>query len=275
MGWEADEREEEEVFDTPPCPPDPVAALLRVVERLEGAPDVEELAADAGVVPSADSVESEATTGFTSTVLPAAALLRVVRRRGVEEGVAMTSGMWKRNGNGGERENSLSVRIPVIDNAADRQIGENFIVRTGMPGSGPTGSEDPVALTGTHGVDRNQLFTFVIAQDAQVHVIESSNTKGAHKGSHDLHDFHQLPTPPIGLAGDGAEDDGGADEAWVADEDFGGSGSQWSMIPTIVRSLGYDLLPAASRAAELLTQITQSPGLAPTASTATFLVLPS
>ena len=26
------------------------------------------------------------------------------------------------------------------------------------------------------------------------------------------------------------------------------------MIPTIVRSLGYDLLPAASRAAELLTQ---------------------
>jgi hypothetical protein len=47
------------------------------------------------------------------------------------------------------------------------------------------------------------------------------------------------------------------------------------MIPTIVRSLGYDLLPAASRAAELLTQITQSPGLAPTASTATFLVLPS
>ena len=42
------------------------------------------------------------------------------------------------------------------------------------------------------------------------------------------------------------------------------------MIPTIVRSLGYDLLPAASRAAELLTQITQSPGFAPTASTATF-----
>ena len=47
------------------------------------------------------------------------------------------------------------------------------------------------------------------------------------------------------------------------------------MIPTIVRSLGYDLLPAASRAAELPTQITQSPGMAPTASTATFWVLPS
>ena len=53
------------------------------------------------------------------------------------------------------------------------------------------------------------------------------------------------------------------------------SGSQWSMIPTMVRSLGYDLLPAASRAAELPTQITQSPGIAPTASTATFCVLPS
>jgi hypothetical protein len=47
------------------------------------------------------------------------------------------------------------------------------------------------------------------------------------------------------------------------------------MMPTMVRSLGYDLLPAASRAAELLTQMTQSPGLAPTASTATFFVLPS
>src|SRR3569832_1809336 len=47
------------------------------------------------------------------------------------------------------------------------------------------------------------------------------------------------------------------------------------MIPTMVRSLGYSLLPAASRAAELPTQITQSPGTQPTASTATCWVFPS
>src|SRR6056300_91050 len=43
----------------------------------------------------------------------------------------------------------------------------------------------------------------------------------------------------------------------------------------MVRSLGYPLLPAASRAAELPTQITQSSGFAPTASTATAIALPS
>jgi len=42
-----------------------------------------------------------ASTGFTSTVLFAAAVLRVVRRRGVGEGVAMDWKEWKRNGNGG------------------------------------------------------------------------------------------------------------------------------------------------------------------------------
>ena len=71
------------------------------------------------------------------------------------------------------------------------------------------------------------------------------------------------------------DDDLDGDDGFDEDDGFGGSGSQWSMIPTIVRSLGYDLLPAASLAAELLTQITQSPGLAPTASTATFWLLPS
>ena len=40
-------------------------------------------------------------TGFTSTVLFAAAVLRVVRRRGVGDGVAMDWKVWKRNGNGG------------------------------------------------------------------------------------------------------------------------------------------------------------------------------
>ena len=90
MGWEAGDEDVDAVLRTPPWPPDPDAALLRAVERLEAAPDVDEPVADVGVVLAADSVGAEAATGFTSTVLSAAALLRVVRRRGVEEGVAIT-----------------------------------------------------------------------------------------------------------------------------------------------------------------------------------------
>jgi hypothetical protein len=56
-------------------------------------------AAFAGVDAAADVLA----TGFTSTVLFAAAVLRVVPRRGVGEGVAMEVKVWKRNGNGGGR----------------------------------------------------------------------------------------------------------------------------------------------------------------------------
>lgn len=47
------------------------------------------------------------------------------------------------------------------------------------------------------------------------------------------------------------------------------------MIPTMVRSEGNSLLPAASRAAEEPTQITQSPGMQPMASTATWRAPPA
>ena len=147
------------------------------------------LTASAAAAP-ASAADAEAATGFTSTVLFAAALLRVVRRRGEGEGVAMEFAVWKRNGNGGEREDSLSVRIPVIDDAADREIGEDLVIRAGMSGSGATGGEHPVALTGTHRIHCHQLFALGIAQDAQVHVIQSGNAEGAHQGSHDLHDLH-------------------------------------------------------------------------------------
>ena len=66
-------------------PPDPVldALLRRVV--VDARRVVEAGAALAGV----DAGEGVLATGFTSTVLFAAAVLRVVRRRGVGEGVAM------------------------------------------------------------------------------------------------------------------------------------------------------------------------------------------
>ena len=71
-------------------PPDPVLeALLRrdVVDArrvVEAGAALAEVDAGAGVLAT-----GFASTGFTSTVLFAAAVLRVVRRRGVGEGVAM------------------------------------------------------------------------------------------------------------------------------------------------------------------------------------------
>ena len=65
-----------------------------------------------------------AATGFTSTVLLAA----VLRRRGVEEGVAIADKSWMQNGGGGAEGQSLSVRRPVVDDSADCEICENGVV---------------------------------------------------------------------------------------------------------------------------------------------------
>lgn len=54
------------------------------------------------------------TTGLTSTVLAAAALLRPVRRRGVGEGVAIRGKVWKRNGNDG------GDGLPIRPDSSDR-----------------------------------------------------------------------------------------------------------------------------------------------------------
>ncbi len=110
-------------------PPDPVleALLRRVV--VDARRVVEAGAALAGV----DAGAGVLATGFTSTVLFAAAVLRVVRRRGWGK-------EWPwigRCGSGTEtaegNEGSLSVRIPEIDDATDGEIGENGVVRAGMP----------------------------------------------------------------------------------------------------------------------------------------------
>ena len=78
-------------------PPDPVLEALPVRVVVDARRVVEEGAALAGV----DAGEGVLATGFTSTVLFAAGGLRVVRRGGVGEGVAMDWKVWKRNGNGG------------------------------------------------------------------------------------------------------------------------------------------------------------------------------
>lgn len=100
-------------------------ALLRVVER-RVVPVVDRLGVEPAAVEPVDAageelatgaeeVEAGVATGFTSTVLFAAALLRVVRRRGEGEGVAMELTVWKRNGNGGERG-----KLPIRPDSSDR-----------------------------------------------------------------------------------------------------------------------------------------------------------
>merc|ERR1711939_609217 len=131
--------------------------------------------------------------------------------------------MGKGSGSGTETAeggSSLSVRIPVIDDPADREIGENRVVRTGMPGGGAAGGEHPVALPGTNGVNGHQLLALVVLENAQVHVIQTGNPVGADQRSHHLLDLHQAPAPPGGLVV-GAEVGAGVGAAV-----FGGSGSQ-------------------------------------------------
>jgi hypothetical protein len=69
-------------------------------------------------------------------------------------------------------------------------------------------------------------------------VVQPGNALATHKGPRDLHDFHQ-PSPPLGAgtAGAGAEA-GATDGVKESAAALAASGSQWSMMPTMVRSLG-------------------------------------
>jgi len=122
----------------------------------------------------------------------------------------------------------------VVDDSTDRQIRENFAVGTGKSGCRATGGEHPVALPCSNRINGNELLALVVFEHAQVHVIKPSHAIGADQGSHHLHDLHQLNSPDLG-AGEGL---GASGEAGTDDGGLGASGSQWSMIPTMVRSLG-------------------------------------
>ena len=102
-------------MDIAPDPPVEAPELLLAV--LAGVD-----AAAAAVPVEAESAAALA-TGFTSTVLSAAAALRVVRRRLEGEGVTMDRKKRKRNGTEEVGENSLSVRIPEVDDATDGEVG--------------------------------------------------------------------------------------------------------------------------------------------------------
>ena len=155
-----------------------------------------------------------AATGFTSTVLLAA----VLRRRGVEEGVAIADKSWMQNGGGGAEGQSLSVRRPVVDDSADGEIGEHGVVWAGMARRRTAGGEHPVALPGAYGINGNQFLALVVNKNAQMHVIQTGNAEGADQRVGYLHDLHQPAEPPDGLVE--------GEELGEGDAVFGGSGSQ-------------------------------------------------
>ena len=155
-----------------------------------------------------------AATGFTSTVLLAA----VLRRRGVEEGVAITGKSWMQNGGGGAEGQSLSVRRPVVDDSADGEIGEHGVVWAGMARSRTAGSKHPIALSGANRINRNKFLALVIHKNAQMHVIQARDAVGANQRVGHLHDLHQAAVPPGDfVVGEELGEDGSI---------FGGSGSQ-------------------------------------------------
>lgn len=177
-----------------------------------------------GVVPAAGL----AAAGFAAALDLALAEVLVARERGVAMTV-MGYARWMVAGDngvdpgwlGGTR-GSLAVGRPVVDDSADREIGEEVGVAGGMASGGATGREHPVAGGGAHGIGGHAQLAFVVAQDSQGLVRETLHPLGADHRSHHLHDFHYLASPwglPAAIS-------------------LPASGSQWSMIPTIVRSLG-------------------------------------
>ena len=155
-----------------------------------------------------------AATGFTSTVLLAA----VLRRRGVEEGVAIADKSWMQNGGGGAEGQSLSVRRPVVDDSADGEIGEHGVVWAGMARRRTASGEDPIALSGANWINGNQFLPLVVHKNAQMHVIQTGNAEGADQRVGYLHDLHQPAEPPDDLVE--------GEELGEGDAVLGGSGSQ-------------------------------------------------
>ena len=129
-----------------------------------------------------------------------------------------------------ERGGSLAVGRPVIDDSADRQIGEQVGIAGGVPCGGAAGGEHPVAWRSANRIAGNAELALGGAQDAQIHVAQSLDPMGANQGTSHLHDFHQA-LPPFAVA---AADTG----ATLLAKALAASGSQWSMMPTMVRSLG-------------------------------------
>jgi len=160
----------------------------------------------------------------------AAAAAAEERRRGAGDAMKKSSDGWE----GGTGRDQLSIRHPVVDDSTDRQIRKHGAVGACKTGCRTTGGENPVALSSSDRVNSNQLLALVVPENPQVHVIQPRQAVRAHECSHHLHDFHQVFSP--GLVEEGDLEAAGAEGA--ADDGLGGSGSQWSMMPTMVRSLG-------------------------------------
>lgn len=124
----------------------------------------------------------------------------------------------------------LPIGFPEIDNPGDGQVGQDGGIGAGKTGGTATGGKNPISIGGTNGIHRHTELALGGAQDSQIHVAQPVDPMGANQGTGHLHDFHQA-LPPFAVA---AADAGAA----LLAKALAASGSQWSMMPTMVRSLG-------------------------------------
>jgi len=158
---------------------------------------------------------------------------------GVEE--AMAGEIRTRKAKLGRGPWASSVRRPVVDDAADGEIGVNLGITAGKACSRATGGENPVAGRRTNGIHRHVQLALGGTQHPQLHMAQTADPMAADKGARDLHDFHQAVFPEL-MDEDPPEDWPGlaglAAAGVPAAAALAASGSQWSMMPTIVKSLG-------------------------------------
>ena len=134
----------------------------------------------------------------------------------------------------------------MVDDAADGEVCIDLWITASKTSGRAAGGEHPIAGGGPDRINRHAQLALGGSQHPQLHVAETTDSVAADKGTGDLHDFHQDDLPPVtGLAADGEAcvADGVADgvgdaEAGPAAAALAASGSQWSMMPTMVKSLG-------------------------------------
>ncbi|SBO42582.1 protein of unknown function [Cyanobium sp. NIES-981] len=212
------------------------AELLPALTAAGGAVAGVGAAAGAGLAGVAATVGAGTAAG-TAGLLPAAGLAAgagvVAFPWDRDVGLAMAGGGRQGREKGGASarpragrpaEDHLAIGFPEIDDPADGQIRLGVRHPAGEAGGRATGGEHPVAGRGADRIHRHGELALGVAQRAQIPVQQPLNPLGADDRAGDLHDLHHL-LPPL-------------EDPLAGGACLPASGSQWSMMPTMVRSLG-------------------------------------
>ena len=208
------------------------------------------------------SLATGASTGWAGLAAAREGLLATRRRAGLRPDRGVLLAMARRKVEKGRTEKepwgdqgrgqNLPIRFPKIDDPGHSQVGLDGGIGAGKTGGTAAGGENPVPICGTNGINSHIELALGGAQDAQIHVAQPVDPVGANQGTGDLHDFHQA-LPPFTVPGTdlaaASVPDVSVPEARVPGAGAGAgaelpakalaaSGSQWSMMPTMVKSLG-------------------------------------